>query len=322
MMLRSIYGFGRRAFNWILNRFDHPVVVLLYHRVTTLESDPQLLAVTPSHFREHMQFLKDRFPILRFEEDWSEVKEPSVVITFDDGYSDNLLEALPILEEVGVPATFFVTTGTIGTDMEFWWDELEGLILGKWHFPSSFELKDEKYGHLWPTGSYPEREVLYNEIHPLMKKVDSDCREDWLGQLRDWAGTDVSGRASHKLLTVDELRKLAMSPLVTIGAHGVTHTPLSTQTLTLQREELAGSKEQLETWLGREVSVFSYPYGGRNDYTSESLNLCKAVGFRKAAANSPGQAHRWTDPYKVPRQLLRNWSLEVFEKKMSRFWYS
>src|SRR5689334_4536799 len=95
---QSIYSGLRRAKNRALNLVDSPVVILLYHRVTTLPADPQLLAVSPDNFRAHLKFLKENFPVVRFEDDWSEVKKPAVAITFDDGYADNALEALPILE--------------------------------------------------------------------------------------------------------------------------------------------------------------------------------------------------------------------------------
>jgi peptidoglycan/xylan/chitin deacetylase (PgdA/CDA1 family) len=115
--------------NRLLNKLDPPVVILIYHRVTTLPLDPQMLAVTPANFRAQMRYLKDNFQVLRFEDNWSKVTEPSVVVTFDDGYADNALEALPILEEVGVPGTFFIITGKIDTRQEFWSDELERIVL-------------------------------------------------------------------------------------------------------------------------------------------------------------------------------------------------
>src|SRR4051794_28319151 len=110
--------------NRIRNAAAPPVVVLIYHRVTVLADDPQLLAVSPDKFRAQLEILK-RYPILRFEDDWSKVRQPSIVITFDDGYADNHREALPILTEYGLPATFFVTAGAVGSNSEFWWDELE-----------------------------------------------------------------------------------------------------------------------------------------------------------------------------------------------------
>ena len=99
---RSVYRRVRTVKNQLFNLIDQPVIILLYHRVTDLTSDPEMLAVSPNNFRSHIKFLKHHFRIARFDEDWSNLKEKAVVITFDDGYADNALEALPILEEVYV----------------------------------------------------------------------------------------------------------------------------------------------------------------------------------------------------------------------------
>lgn len=306
--------------NVLVNLLDPPVLVLTYHRVTRLQSDPQLLAVTPEHFRVHLQFLKNKFPIIRFEDDWSNVKNASVAITFDDGYADNALGALPILEETGVPATFFISTGAIGTDQEFWWDELERIFLGEWAFPERFELDDSRFGRTWPTGTVAERHVLFEALLRLMKEVDALKREHWLMQLRRWAGAGKEWREFNRAMTVEELQRLCQSRLATIGAHAITHTPLSSLPAAEQRKEIEGSKKQLESWLGREIRVFSYPFGSRRDYTQETVDLCREVGFAKAAANFPGQTHRWTDPYQIPRLVVRNWPVEVFAKHLRKFW--
>jgi peptidoglycan/xylan/chitin deacetylase (PgdA/CDA1 family) len=306
--------------NILSNIFDPPVLVLTYHRVTRLQSDPQLLAVTPEHFRAQLQFLKEKFPIVRFEDNWSDIKKPAVVLTFDDGYADNALEALPVLEEMGVPATFFVSTGLIGANQEFWWDELDRILLGEWAFPESFALDNSRFGRTWPTGTIAERHKLYGEILPAMKQVDALRRDSWLTQLRRWAGAGEEWRESNRAMTVGELQRLGQSRLATIGAHAVMHTPLSSLSLAEQRKEIEESRKQLELWLGREVTVFSYPFGQRCDYTQESVDLCREAGFVKAAANFPGQAHRWTDCYQIPRLVIRNWPPAVFEKSLKRFW--
>lgn len=318
-MIRSIYSTILMSKNWLLNQFDIPVIVLLYHRVTVLDSDPQLLAVTPDNFREQMTFLKSNFPVLRFEDEWSDVKEPSVVVTFDDGYADNALEALPILEEVEVPATFFVSTGSIEGEREFWWDEIERIILGKGPFPKSFILVDSFYGREWLTTDISQRHEMYQDMYLLMKKIENSRKKDWLRQLRDWTIVKEEGRETHRAMTIAELCKLDQSQLATVGAHTITHSQLSALSPQQQREEIFGSKKQLESWVGHEVKVFSYPFGAKSDYNRESVRICKEAGFSKAISNFSGQVHRWTDPYQIPRQLVRNWPLGLFKKMLNRF---
>lgn len=306
--------------NRLLNHIDQPVIILLYHRVTTLASDPEMLAVTPDNFRAQMRHLKETVPLVRLEDEWSNVSRPAVAITFDDGYADNVLEALPILEEVGVPATFFVSTGTISTTKEFWWHELEQIILEERSLPPGFTLEDARFGRSWPTVTLREREKFYCGIVELMTNADAAHRDNWLAQLRRWAQTDEIIASTHRAMTTEELRLLARSRWVTIGAHTVTHTQLSSVPPDAQREEIVASKKQLEAWLGREVTMFSYPFGKRRHYTAETVTLCREAGFTKAAANFPGQAHRWTDPYQIPRHLVRNWPIEVFAEKLRGFW--
>lgn len=306
--------------NRMRNRIDPPVIVLLYHRVTTLASDPELLAVTPDNFRAQMRYLKETFPVVRFEDDWAKTMKPAVAITFDDGYADNALEALPILEEVGIPATFFVSTGTIGTTQEFWWHELERIMFESRNLPPSFALKAGGLEKIWPTGSIGERQLLYQELVVRMTNADASYRIDCLAQLRRWADAGKSSAGINRAMTLEELQLLAGSSWATIGAHTVTHTQLSSIPPAAQREEIVASKNRLEAWLGREITLFSYPFGKRSQYTKDSIALCREAGFTKAAANFPGQAHRWTDPYQIPRHLVRNWPLETFIAKLGRFW--
>ncbi len=311
---------ARATRNIFFNLLDPPVLVLTYHRVARLQSDPQMLAVTPENFRDHLRFLKNGFPLVRFQDNWSSIKRRAVVVTFDDGYADNVLEALPLLEEEETPATFFVSTGMIGANQEFWWDELERILLGSRDFPERFQLEDGPFGRMWPTAMAAERHTLYTDLLLLMKKVEAERRDNWLTQLRHWAAAGEDGREINRAMTADELRLLASSKWATIGAHTVTHTPLSSLPVAQQQREIEGSKERLEYWVGRKITVFSYPFGQRRDYTLETAELCKQAGFTKAAANFPGQAHRWTDPYQIPRLVVRNWPLTVFMQKLKRFW--
>lgn len=323
-LIGNIRGTARRLvctpINRLLNHIDPPVLVLLYHRVTSLRSDPEMLAVAPDNFRAQMRYLKDTVPLVRFEEDWAKLSKPAVCITFDDGYADNVLEALPILEEAGVPATFFVSTGTIGTGSEFWWHELERILLEKKGLPPDFTLEGGRCGRSWTTGSTRERQECYHELIRIMNDADVEPRTDWLVLLRRWAGTGEGSANTHRAMTVEELRLLAGNSVVTIGAHTVSHTRLSSLSPDAQRHEITASKKQLEAWLGREISAFSYPFGRRSDYTQQSISLCRQAGFIKAAANFPGQAHRWTDPYQIPRHLVRNWPVEEFAEKLLGFW--
>lgn len=322
-MLRSAARPFVRAFvdakSRIQNRIDPPIVVLLYHRVAVLAEDPDLLAVTPARFREHLTWLKSRFPVMRFETDWAGSDRPAVVITFDDGYADNFHNALPILRELDIPATFFVTSGQIDCGEEFWWDELARLLPGEDARASVLEIPVGSSTNRLDVSTASARQAAYRIAHRRLLDAPVTERRCVVAALREWRRSDGAVRESHRTLSSSELTRLAEHPLVTIGAHTVSHTRLSVLDVEAQRREMVASKADLETRIGRPIEVFAYPFGGRRDYTSDSTALCREAGFQKAASNFGGNAHRWSDPYQIPRHLVRNWSMDEFAPRVERF---
>ena len=244
----------------------------------------------------------------------------AVAVTFDDGYADNALQALPILEELEVPATFFVSTGLLDTGETFWWHRLEALLLRQAECPIRFRLEDPRYGRYWKTATLAQRQLAYDALIQLMRKVDAERREAWLAQLLAWAGTGERPDEIHRLMSGAELKRLAASPWATIGAHSVTHSALSALSKEQQKEEIFTSKKTLEEITGTGVSIFSYPSGRKQDYDRTSIQLCQEAGFLKTAANFPGQFHRWTDPFQIPRHLVRNWPVNRFAAELKGFW--
>jgi peptidoglycan/xylan/chitin deacetylase (PgdA/CDA1 family) len=303
-----------------LNLIDRPVVVLGYHRVAATAMDRTSLAVSPENFRAQMEYLKRNFRIVRFEEDWATVRKPAVAVTFDDGYVDNFREALPVLEDLGVPATFFISTGALEEGKRFWWDELEQMVLTDAEVPSCFELEVDRYGGSWKTAAAEERETMFRDLLGLMMKVDSEQRGEWFSQLRNWSGAGNVQGATSRPMTRDELLQFAGSEWVTIGAHTVTHSALSVLSEKAQRFEIVSSKQVLEALLERRITSFSYPFGRRKDYDPTTIRLCREAGYQKAATAFPGHVYRWTDPLQIPRHFIQNWDLNSFVVRMKSFW--
>ena len=317
---RAGYRQLRRLKNRLCNLIDPPLIILIYHRVSELPFDPEMLAVSPENFRSQLEYLRQRYRIVRFEEDWLVRKEPAVAVTFDDGYADNFLEALPILEELQVPATFFVSTGHLGNGENFWWHQLDAILLKARHLPSRFSLTDSRFGRTWASDSPQNRQRLYAELCQLMRRIGPDRQANWLAQLQTWADVHAINEAQHRVMTQEELSRLAASPWATIGAHTVSHAALSVLPDEQQRQEIFSSKRILEEVTGKPITTFSYPFGRRCEYNRTSIRLCREAGFGKVAANFPGQVHRWTDPLQLPRHLIRNWDVQVFATELEDFW--
>lgn len=298
------------------------VLTLLYHRVTDLEYDKNLLAVTPDNFFEQMVYLKNNFPIVRYEQDWNQLDRDAVCITFDDGYMDNFTEAVPILRELDIPATVFVSTANINTDEEFWWDELERLLLDKeYNYYETFSLVDDLFSCQWSTKTFSEREELYDTLHWLMyNKIAVNKRKNWINQLRTWKQTGNVGRVQNQVMQTNKID--LQNPLLTIGAHTVNHPSLKRLSYQEQYYEISQSIKDLEILLKRKVDVFSYPFGSGEDYDRMTIEICKELQIQKAAANIPGIWSRQCDQYQIPRNIIRNWNFREYRNRIKSFWGS
>ena len=335
-MIREAYRFSRKIKNKVANLIEAPVIVLIYHRVADLECDPQLLSVSVENFRKQMQFLKGNYHFHRFEEHWTPSTRPGVVITFDDGYSDNYLNALPILEDLDIPATFFITSSKIDSKLEFWWDDLERLILMPKILPPRIELQINGKDYYWILESDDNNEhddkwtvlsnympsskyKIYMELHQLLKPLDSKSRDQILSHLAIITKQTESGRDDYLPMSHQQLISLSDTNVSTIGAHTRTHPQLSVFSIEEQYAEIKGSKESLEQWLGEPISVFAYPFGSKNDYDKHSISVCRDLNFKKAASNYPGVYHSWTSKFQIPRHIVRNWDTKEFEGQLKDF---
>jgi peptidoglycan/xylan/chitin deacetylase (PgdA/CDA1 family) len=98
-----------------------PFLVLMYHRVASPAADPYNVCVTPERFEEQMAWLAANHEVVPLADISSPSRTPRVAITFDDGYRDNLAVA-EHLSARGMPASFFIVAGQLGSTTPFWWD--------------------------------------------------------------------------------------------------------------------------------------------------------------------------------------------------------
>ena len=296
------------------------IAILYYHRVYERQIDINLLCVEPKKFEQQMKYLKKNYNILRFEEDWAKSDHNSVVITFDDGYLDNFTYALPILEELQIPATIFVSTGTLSGGKELWWDELETLLLTYGNYPDVFQLQDNIYNCEWRTDTYEFRLNCYKALHYLIKNhIDSSKREKWFEQLWKWRGKMRYINTENATLSSKTCQELAKSKYITIGAHTVSHPSLAKLSFEEQRTEIKESVSYLENLLQRKIDMFSYPFGTDGiDFDESTIIACKETEIRKAAPTNAGLWHKQSDVYMIPRNGIRNWGVYEFKAKVEK----
>ena len=292
--------------------------ILAYHRVCRLDHDPQQLAVHPERFAAQLDALSSHYNLISLEEIVSRLQrgqtDPSLLaVTFDDGYDDLCDPVLPTLEARRIPATCFITAGMIDSREEFWWDELERLLF---HGPIPdderfLELADGPFD--WRAeagGATPSAQAqnLYRQLCSRLHPLPPEAQRAAIAQIRKRCAAAPAGRPTHRCLDIDGLRRLAASPMITIGAHTVTHPRLASLSGDRQKAEIEGSKRTLERLIEAPVLWFAYPYGYLNAMTFTSLRLVRGAGFHGACANFAGALGPKTDPYLLPRFIVRDQS--------------
>ncbi len=262
------------------------VPILMYHRI---QSERAWLNVTPEAFAQQMQVIREVYqpvPLSQVVECLRQSRPlppRAIVVTFDDGYRDNYLYAYPVLRALGIPATFFITSGHVETQRPFWWDRVQrGLkstaeILAAWP-------------DLWDVLPGCSRE---KEIEIVTAAFKEQEHRDAL-QLLDAICHPVEQDA-REVMNWEELRDMAAHGME-IGSHTVTHPILARQSLSAAMWEIQQSKETLERQLDRAVLHFAYPNGRPCDYSVELqlgleeagyLSACSSVGTFVTPHSSP-----------------------------------
>lgn len=295
--------------------------ILAYHRISCVESDPQQLCVSPDHFVQHLEVICRNFqPInlsaLLNSDSTMNLSKRGVVLTFDDGYADNLYYLKPLLERYEVPATVFVTTGNMDSGCEFWWDQIESLLLCGEKAPEIFELRVRGKNYQWPLASQEERQKAYSDLHSHLLMCQPEEIEAALSDIRRWRRCDMTLHPSCRPLKAAEVRQLAEDGLVEIGAHTVSHGNLLVQSTERRLEEITKSKADLEKILRNPIVSFSYPFG----WTDDSIcQIVKDAGFEIACTVGGCPVRDDSDVYRLGRLIVRDWDGQTFVQELESF---
>ncbi len=324
-------------------RLSRRGIILMYHAVAETAIDPWGIRVTPQHFAEQMQVLRQFATLLPLDEfaaahRQGQLPRRAVAVTFDDGYANNLEQAKYWLDYYQIPATVFSISGYLGTTREFWWDELEQLLLTPGHLPESLTLDVAGQQHHWlldesdyskvaydqdchrtVEAAVPKsRLALYHSLWKVLLPLTETPRLHIFDNLWRWADRSPIQRPTHRVMRSEELHHLEQSGLITIGAHTVTHPFLSAHSPPIQLEEIQYSKKALENILGHSIQSFSYPFG---NYQTETISLVQQAGFSHACTTRADVTWSGYDPWQLPRYAVQDWCGTDFLQHLRKwFW--
>jgi len=322
------------------NLFNTGVPVLMYHRIFTPDADPWQLSVSPENFETQLQFLQKRYTIISMEQLGEQllhgkINSRSLVMTFDDCYTDNYHFARPLLEKYECPATFFVPSALIGRNQLYWWDELQELILNTLVLPNKLELfigseqfeqqvhsvvlkQDEAEAQSkWTFHDPPatERCDLYFRLWKLLRPLPAMQIRNVLNQIKQRLAREIEPGNHDLPMNFSQLNEIRNSALFTLGIHTSTHPLLESHPEAMQREEIVDCKKWLWHHFGESTPVMAYPYGSYNATTLKILQEENVtLGFTTEAVT----VKRNSSPLELGRFQILNWNAAQLEEFLRR----
>ncbi|HEX8356724.1 MAG TPA: polysaccharide deacetylase family protein [Segetibacter sp.] len=320
------------------------VLVLMYHRITNLKTDPWQLAVAPANFKAQVEVLKERFNVISVKSlveqlEKGRITDDGICLTFDDAYYDNFYYAKPILEELKCLATFFIPTQYIGQKTRFWWDDLQNIILDTAVLPQTLSLtiNESHFAYTFTKdiiltaqqstlqkawlGSEPpptERCELYLELWKFLKPLSYKSQMAVLEKIRDWAKPENEADALSCPMDINELKELNAVPLFHLGLHTTTHPALASHPYQFQQKEISDNRNRLRDISNNSLNIIAYPYGNYNETT---LSVLKDENIAAAFTTEGNPVTERSSIFQLGRFLIPNWDGRQFENHLNGWMY-
>jgi peptidoglycan/xylan/chitin deacetylase (PgdA/CDA1 family) len=283
-----------RADRWLAPAARGRGVILTFHHVRPAKprafSPNRLLEITPDFLDVTLRTARaEGFDIVALDDLPARLRgegksRPFAVLTFDDGYRDNVEHAAPVLRRHGVPWTLFVATDFAGGTGRLWWLELEEAVarLDRVSLALAGETID------LPCQTAREKWAAFETIYWRLRAGPEHLLREKVAVLADLAGIDSAALVRELCLGWPELEALAKDPAVTIGAHTRSHPMLAKHDEASARAEIGDSKSIIERKLSRRVGHFAYPVGDETSAGAREFRLAREAGFTTAVTTRPG----------------------------------
>ena len=274
--------------------------ILLYHGVTKNKSKG-IENFSGKHidykkFTNQMKWLKRYANLISMDEmvyhydNNLRLPKNTTLITFDDGFKNNYSVACPILNDMNIPATFYVTSGMIGKSQAFWVDRIENSInLSAQKF---IDLRLDKNEH-FDLRTKKQRIIVIKKIKKYCKNTKNTKKEELIKKLEKITGvkTDNNSCKNYQIMNWKELKKLSENDNFIVGGHSMHHEILSSLSIQKMRENIKKSIKILKEKLQKEILHYSYPEVQINHYNNNVINELKKNGIKCCPSAIDGQAN-------------------------------
>ncbi|MEW6253821.1 MAG: polysaccharide deacetylase family protein [Planctomycetota bacterium] len=275
-------------------RARQALTILCYHRVLPAAEKARYfipdMVVTPAALAAHCELLRARFEVRTLSAAlarWPQRngdQRPLAVITFDDGYQDNCQFAAPVLQEFGLPATFFIITALAGTRALPWYDRL-ARAAAAWRArggtPANGHGLAPLLGRL--AADVADANAFARAVVSAAKRLPPEERARLLDHF-ERSGTPAAPPPTDQLMTWAQIAALARAGHE-IGSHTRTHPILTQLDDAALRSELAGSRAELAARLGVPPRSVAYPNGDADERVTRAA---RAAGYTAGVTLDPG----------------------------------
>jgi len=287
-------SWGWRAFGPLVRPAG--VIVLMYHRI--VDRDRSLDGLPLETFAAQMRWLRAHCEPIAPEAIVERARDggrrrPAVLVTFDDGYRDYHDLAYPVLRELAIPALLFLATSFLDDGGMLWTDTVQWAALSTRRARVRLPWTDESI-------ALPDRAAragLGERARAHLKRLPDDQRRAAMAALLDELGAPPA--RGREMLTWDEVRRTR--DLTRFGGHTHTHPILSRLERAAAEREIRTCRDRIAAETGVAPTAFAYPNGRPEDYTAETQEILRALGFTAAYATSEGVAGPDTDWMAVRR---------------------
>lgn len=278
----------------LIEKFDRSrtLTILAYHKVT--DDAPYLgIAVRRENFRRQMEFIKKRYRVISLREAVDRLERhetfarKTIVVTFDDGDASILNHAMPLLKELGIPATLFLTVGPVETQEVPWFELLMNAIENT--SLTALDLRQYGIGE-FSLASQDQKDLAVKRIAAYIKTLDRIKRKEFLDHLSALLPVEEESRTlpGEGVLSWGQVKEMKKNG-ISLGAHTVNHFILTRLTPQEAEYEISSSKKMIEERTGAPVDLFAYPNGSKGDFDDTTKRLLKKHGFRCACTLSGGR---------------------------------
>ena len=210
------------------------------------------------------------------------------VFTVDDGYRDTHERAWPIFQRHNCPFTLYVATGLIDRTVKLWWIALERIIAGA----DTIEASVSGRWLTLPCADADDKRAAFQALYWPLRAVGEAEKLDAITTLAERHGVSIAAIAEELGMTCEQLQEMARDPLVTIGAHTVSHAALARLDERTMRRELAYSRARLGELIGREPRHLAYPYGDAGSAGKREFAAAAELGFETGVTTRKGVVTR------------------------------